>query len=262
MKMEDLKQRIVEYSIKHWFDNFTGISAIDVAENLGLSHDAILSTFDDLEREGKGSVRRDVTLYQVSVTMDGPTLGEAKPIVTSIFFPSAELLTESFYSSQLHRSNIPEYRARLCKGGSQTQLVYFSSEVLRKYLDHIEIFEIEDSVTGGYILGRDDANFPLFRFGKRRLRDGNVVITAILWDLAELPEKEQAYWYSYEIENPHFAIDDPDFCVFLGGTSELNSSMTTTHFKIHWRRSTRSTGSLRVMASSHQRRTGISFIRM
>lgn len=212
--MDNLKQKIVGYSIEHWRNSFTGVSGIDVAEHLGLSHEVVLRAFDELEQEGKGSIRKDVTLYQVSVSADGPMLGEAKPIVTSIFFPAAELLTESFYSSLLHRSNIPEYKARLHKGGSQIQLVYFSSEVLRKYLAHIEIFEVEDSVTGGYILRRDGADFPLFRFGKRKLTDGQVVVTAILWDLAELPEKEQAYWHSYEVENPHFTTEDPDFVIF------------------------------------------------
>lgn len=212
--MNNLKQKIVGYSIEHWRNSFTGVSGIDVAEHLGLSHEVVLRAFDELEQEGKGSIRRDVTLYQVSVSVDGPMLGEAKPIVTSIFFPAAELLTESFYSSLLHRSNIPEYKARLYKGGSQIQLVYFSSEVLRKYLDHIEIFEVEDSVTGGYILRQDGADFPLFRFGKRKLTNGQVVVTAILWDLAELPEKEQAYWHSYEVENLHFTTEDPDFVIF------------------------------------------------
>lgn len=212
--MDDLKQKIVGYSIEHWHNNFTGVSGIDVAGHLGLPHEVVLRAFDELEQEGKGTIRRNVTLYQVSVSVDGPMLGETKPVVTSIFFPSAELLTESFYSSPLHQSNIPEYKARLHKGGSQTQLVYFSSEVLRKYLDHIEIFEVEDFVTGGYILRRDGADFPLFRFGKRKLAGGQVVVAAILWDLAELPEKEQAYWYSYEVENPHFTREDPDFVVF------------------------------------------------
>lgn len=216
--MGDLKQRVMDYSIKHWREHFTGISGLDVAEHLNVSHEIVLRAFDELEREGKGFTRRDVTLYQLSMSFDRPKLGEARPAVTSVFFPAPEVLTESFHSSTLCRSNIPEYKARLHKGGSQVQLVYFSSEVLTRYLEHIEIFEVENSVTGGYICSRqedqDSTDFPLLRFGKRHLSDDTVVVTAILWDLSELPEKEQAYWRSYELEDPRFATQDPDFTIF------------------------------------------------
>jgi hypothetical protein len=216
--MGDLKQRVMDYSIRHWHEHFTGISGLEVAERLNVSHERVLRAFDELEREGKGFTRRDVTLYQLSKSFDGPKLGEAKPVVTHIFFPAQEVLAESFYSSTLCRSNIPEYKARLHKGGSQVRLVYFSSEVLTRYLEHIEIFEVEDSVTGGYICSRqedqDSTDFPLLRFGKRHLSDGTLVVTAILWDLSELPEKEQAYWRSYELKYPCFATQDTDFTIF------------------------------------------------
>lgn len=166
-------------------------------------------------------------LYQISLPVDGPMPDEANPVRTSIFFPAPEVLADSFYPSALCKSNIPEYNARLHKGGSQVQLVYFSSEVLTRYLEHIEIFEVEDSETGGYIRPRRDdslqlsqkerddrADFPLLRFGKRHLSDDTEVIAVILWDLSELPEKEQAFWYAYEIEIPSFAADDPDFASF------------------------------------------------
>lgn len=216
--MGDLKQRVMDYSIKHWHEQFTGISGLDVAERLNVSHEIVLRAFDELEREGKGFTRRDVTLYHLSMSFDGPKLGEAKPVVTHIFFPAQEVLAESFYSSTLCRSNIPEYKARLHKGDSQVRRVYFSSEVLTRYLEHIEIFEVEDSVTGGYICSKqedqDSTNFPLLQFGKRYLSDGTVVVTAILWDLSELPEKEQAYWRSYELEDPCFATQDTDFTIY------------------------------------------------
>lgn len=216
--MGDLKQRVMDYSIKHWREHFTGISGLDVAARLNVSHEIVLRAFDQLEREGKGLIRRGVTLYQLSMSFDMPKLGGAKPVVTSIFSPASEVLAQSFYSSTLCRSNIPEYKARLHKGGSQIQLVYFSSEVLTRYLGHIETFEVKDSVTGGYIFSRqeeqDSTGFPLLRFGKCHLSDSTVVLTAILWDLSELPEKEQAYWRSYELEDPCFATEDPDFTIF------------------------------------------------
>lgn len=214
VKMNDLKQSIMDCSLEHWHRYFTGISGIAVAEHLDLPHELVLRAFDELEAEGKGTVRRGVTLYQLFISIDEPRFREEKPILTAIFFPAPEVLTENFYSSLLCRSNIPEYKARLYKGGSQVQLVYFSSDVLTKYLEHIEVYEVEDSVSGGHICRRDGSDFPLMRFGRRRLRDGTVVVTAILWDLAQLPEKEQAYWHAYEIESPCFTRDDPDFAIF------------------------------------------------
>jgi len=71
---------------------------------------------------------------------------------------SKDILTESFYSNELHRQNIPEYNARLYKGGSQTQLVYFDHDVLDRYLNHREIFDIVDTVASGDIHFTIDSN--------------------------------------------------------------------------------------------------------
>jgi hypothetical protein len=225
--MKTLGQKILDYSILHWQKNFTGISGIDIAQHFKIPHKKVLAILDEFEQQKKGSIRRDVKLYQLTISVNKPKFGSPKEINTSIFFPSKDILTESFYSNELPRQNIPEYKARLYKGGSQIQLLYFDHEVLDRYLKHREIYDVEDTVASGDIhlsheylsgLSEDELekiNFPLVRFGKRHLSNGTAVITVILHDLSELPEKEQAYWRAHEIEEPQFATNDKDFEIYF-----------------------------------------------
>lgn len=225
--MKTLEQKILDYSISHWQKDFTGISGIDISQHFKIPHKKVLAILDKLEQQKKGSIRRDVKLYQLTISVNKPKFGSPKEITTSIFFPSKDVLTESFYSNELHRQNIPEYKARLHKGGSQIQLLYFNHEVLDRYLKHREIYDIEDTVASGdihlsheYLSGLTEdelekIDFPLVRFGKRHLSNGTAVITVILHDLSELPEKEQAYWYSHEIPESQFATNDKDFEIFF-----------------------------------------------
>jgi hypothetical protein len=225
--MKSLEPKIIAYAISHWQKDFGGISAINVSEHFDISHEKVLKTFDILEKKQKGSVRRNVTLYQLSISIDNPQFGNPKEINTSFFYPSKDILTESFYSNEFHRKDIPEYKSRSYKGYSQIQLFYFDNEVLRRYLDHREIYEVDNTVAGGYIhlshdylsgLSQDELDkidFPLLRFGKRLLSNSVAVITVILHDLSELPGKEQAYWNSHEIEEPQFDVVDNDFEIFF-----------------------------------------------
>ena len=225
--MKTLEQKILDYSISHWQKDFTGISGIDIAQYFKIPHKKVLAILDELEQQKKGSVRRDVKFYQFIISVNKPKFGSPKEITTSIFFPSKDVLTESFYSNELQRQNIPEYKARLYKGDLQIQPLYFNHEVLDRYLKHREIYDIEDTVAGGdihlsyeYLSGLTEdelkkIDFPHVRFGKRRLSNGTAVITVILYDLSKLPEKEQAYWYSHEIPESQFSTNDKDFEIFI-----------------------------------------------
>jgi hypothetical protein len=146
-----------------------------------------------------------------------------REITTSIFFPSPEVLEEFFYSNNLARQNLPEYKVRLYKGGVQYGLCYFSVEVLRKYLDHPELFYVEDTMSGGNITSNPDymskfsydelekIDLISIDFGKRKLANGSVAVTALLIDLSRLHETEQKYWNSFEISEPVFAYVDSDY---------------------------------------------------
>lgn len=227
--MNPIEQLILANILDSWHEKFGGVSALSVAQSTGISHEQVLEVFEQLEEQRKGYLRRDVTLYPISISLENPTFKvDSVGVNTTIFFPSKELLDEDFFARELHIHNIPEYKMRLHKGASRIQPVYFKSEVLRKYLDHPEFFDVENTVVGGHINHRSsyisalnsdeleklDAIF--IRFGKRKLLGGTVTITTIMYDLADLPEPEQRYWHANEIDYPKFNQDDPDFEVYWG----------------------------------------------
>lgn len=228
-----LKEEILSFAIQHWSRHFGGVSALSVSEQVGCSHQEALDAIGELESEGLGRLREDVTLYPVSIRLDGPAdFVEHGPVVTSIFFPDSSVLTDHFYSSSLAREGPPEFLARLHKGASQIDLAYFSVEVLRKYLDPPEVYDVDDSVAGGILtLDADFENqlseaeldarwFDKVRFGKRRLQNGKTAVSALLHDLAELPQFEQSHWHAHELDEPDFAAEDVDFARFVARNYE------------------------------------------
>ena len=149
-----MKRKILECAVDHWHKNFTGVSALSIAEQLDLEHSDVLTAFSELEDEGCARIREDVTLYSVSLDLSSDESistedFDSEPKNTAIIFPSREVLEENFYSSGLTREDLPEYTTRLYKGGSQIEIVYFEVEVLKKYLQHPEKYDIDDSVSGG-----------------------------------------------------------------------------------------------------------------
>lgn len=220
---------ILEYIILYWYRNFEGINGIEIAQKFNIPHSESLNILDELEKLGKGKVKRDVELYTMIYNIKNTNNKiDFEKKVTSIFFPSSEILTNYFHDHEYSKKNIPIYTARLYKGGSQLQTCYFNNEVLQRYIAHPEYFDIENMTSGGhiqlnpqYIKGLskeelDKIEFPLIRFGKRKLSTGSVSIAVILIDLSKLSEKEQHYWYSHELENPEFSKNDKDYNNFLG----------------------------------------------
>lgn len=223
------KKRVEEHAISYWHENFAGVSALSAAEALGVSHEAVLDAFDELEAENRGSQRKPISLCAGAFTFtlgDPNATDDYEEVESAIFFPAQPVLEKSFYESELSRRNLPAYKVRLHRGYSQIQLLYFKAAVLGRYIDHPELFIVDDSVAGGNIRTRDglasnvkietDAdNFGMIDFGKRILIEGKHAVTAILHDLSELPETHQRHWHSYEIDHPRFRADDPDFENFV-----------------------------------------------
>lgn len=220
---------ILDFTILHWYEHFTGTDGISVAAHFNIPHSEVLKIMDELEKQQKGKVKRDVELYPLKFNINNNTI-EFEKTITSIFFPSQEVLTDYFYTKEYSKQNIPIYTARLYKGGSQLQPCYFNHEVLQRYIAHPEYFDIENTTSGGHVqlntqylkgLSKEELDrieFPLIRFGKRKLSNGSVSIVVILIDLSKLSEKEQHYWHSHELENPEFSKNDKDFNIFLGRT--------------------------------------------
>lgn len=224
MSGDEMKEKILSIAVQHWKEEFAGISALDIAEKLCISHQEALRYIYILRDEGKGTLNENVKLYQISFIVDKKDYSVIEEkrgeVVTAVFFPSKEILKRQF---KIENKDYGAFLNRLHQGDSQLVHYYFGLEVLNKYLSHPEQYDIRDDVIGGHILTKDeyysslpedtrDANsFAQIRYGKRKLVDGSVVIAVILRDLSRLPLKEQKYWEAYEIDNPNFSTSDSDF---------------------------------------------------
>lgn len=217
-------QAALASAVSGWFKNFAGTSALDVARDLSLDHSLVMQLFEELAKAGCGTINADVTLHQVSFDPKNIAAGlKHEPVVTHIFFPSKQALRDSFYSSGLPQQRLPEYTTRLYLGAHQIGLVYFAEEVLARYLDHPELYEINDSLAGGDVSalsGTTEDRYLYVRYGKCRLKSGSIAVTAIFKDLSDMGPSEQRYWHSFELESPDIDKSDPHFQNFLARTYE------------------------------------------
>lgn len=224
MDEKESLDRVLELSIAQWNRTFGGSSALDICDKIDLSNDAVMLLMEKLCEEGKGSLNRNVELYVINIVPESPKLEiPSKPTVTHVFFPDKQLLTEHFYSSHLVREKYPEFKNRLHQGAHQIALVLFSDEVLTRYFDHPELYEIDDSLAGGHILAKSEApenRYLYVRYGKRKLLNGRTAVTAIYKDLYAMSAEEQRHWHANEINGSEVAKNDPNFELFLARTYE------------------------------------------
>ena len=169
-------------------------------------------------------MNRDAEFVQLSFNTEKPKDGFTQtPIKTHVFFPSKQVLSDAFFSSDLPRQKLPEYVVRLHLGAHQYGLVYFDEEVLSRYLDHPEAYEVEDSLSGGSITtcsGASEDRHLYVRYGKCRLQSGHIAVSAIFKDLSYMGIPEQRYWHAHEIAEPALDISDRNFQTFLNRTYE------------------------------------------
>lgn len=222
MDESDALRQIVTHSVEHWNKSFGGVSGLDISSKLGIPNNEVMSYMEMLADKGKGTLNRDVKLYGIRIDTENPKFEiPSEPTTTHVFFPAKEILSEHFYRSDLVRERHPEYKARLHLGAHQLELVFFSDEVLTRYFDHPEFYEIDDSLSGGTIWTKGDApeNRSLYvRYGKRKQDDGRLAVTAIYKDLYAMSAEEQRYWHAYEIEELSATKNDPNFLKFLART--------------------------------------------
>jgi len=211
-------------TVSGWFKNFAGTSALDVARDLSIDHTETMKIFEQLADASYGSLNRSVQLYQVSFDPnDIAAEFKYEPVTTHIFFPSKETLRKAFFASELPQQGLPEYTTRLHLGAHQIGLVFFSEEVLSRYLEHPEHYEINDSLAGGDVSSlsvASDDRYLYVRYGKCQLTSGQIAVTAIYKDLSDMTPSEQRYWHSHEIDSPDLDRTDPHFHNFLRRTYE------------------------------------------
>lgn len=224
MPLSATAKDVLASTVSSWFQSFGGTSALDVARALSLDHDLVMRTFEALVATNHGSMNQNVVLCQVSFDPEDIAAGfNYEPVVTHIFFPSKQALREAFYSSDLAQRGLPEYATRLHLGASQIGLAYFDEELLARYLDHPELYEINDSLAGGNISSLSSTpedRYLYVRYGKCRLKSRNIAVTAICKDLSDMGKSEQRYWHAHELVAPALDKSDSHFQNFLARTYE------------------------------------------
>ncbi len=216
------EDEILKKCAEIWFNRFGGISAIELDKYFKISNNEAMKLFEKFVSEGKGKINSNVTLYSVSIKVGSKRKSpQGKKIKTHIFFPSKSVLEQFFYSSDLVKQNIPEYAKRLYLGANQIELIFFKEEVLRRYYNHPEKYEVNDSLAGGSIASIGDSidtNYLYIRFGKKLINNGNTAISVIVKDLESMSHDEQKYWSSFELNDFILDPNDTNFKLFLSRT--------------------------------------------
>ena len=100
-------KNVVAYAIDEWKKTFAGTSGLAIAAAMSMPHDEVLLILESLADEGKGTLNRNVELYEFTLNFTSQSNLEKRS--THIFLPSKEVLREAFYQSDLPKQNLPEY---------------------------------------------------------------------------------------------------------------------------------------------------------
>lgn len=202
MDFDSIKKKIVKISIENWNKSFGGTASSEIASKIEIDNSIVMGVMEDLVANNYGTINVNVELSQISMGIETSEL-EFNPITVHIYFPSKQMLEEYFYSSDLVRASIPEYKKRLYLGAHQLAQVFFDEAVLARYFDYPEYYDLDDSRSGGhiYICSEEtpEERYIHVRHGRKTLENGKSVIVAIYKDLANMSEFEQRYWHSHEL---------------------------------------------------------------
>lgn len=202
MDLKEVKKNIEKISIDNWNKSFGGTSSSEIAQKIGVDNLIVMNEIESLVGSGRGSMNANVELYEVSI--DKPSF-DFTPITVHIYFPSSAILEDFFYSTDLVRKNIPEYKKRLHIGAHQLGQVFFDESVLSRYFGYPEYYEVDDSRSGGHIyIASDetpDERYIHVRHGRKTLADNKSVVVAIYKDLANMSDFEQRHWHSHELNS-------------------------------------------------------------
>lgn len=217
----DLKNEALFLAIQKWNLHFSGTTSLDVADKLDISHEEAMKICMELEAEDKIKVTQDQSIYVIKVDTTLNQIMDEAPTACHFIFPTQSVLTTFFYNSELARMDIPIYRARQHQGASSYDGVFFDEEVLGRYLSRPELYEVENSLSGGKITALTTCNgFVYVRFGKRMMTNGRRAVVALFTDLISMEEDGQRHWYGFEVRNPTFENVDGEYEKFLDHTFE------------------------------------------
>ena len=225
MDFDIIKKKIAIISIENWHKSFGGTASSEIASKIEIDNSIVMGAMEDLVANNYGTINANVELSQISI--DKKTMKfDFTPITVHIYFPSKQMLEEYFYSSDLVRKSIPEYKKRLYLGAHQLAQVLFDESVLARYFDYPEYYDLNDSRSGGhiYICSEEtpEERYIHVRHGRKTLANGKSVIVAIYKDLVNMSEFEQRYWHSHElkVEELNFLSNDEAYERFFNRNYE------------------------------------------
>lgn len=95
-------------------------------------------------------------------------------------------------------------------------LAYFDRDVLARYKDKPDVYEIHEENYGGFIYNNGDDDWYQIRYAFRKMEDGNIAVAGWIPDLGKLAETESKIWAGFHLEEPHFIPQDELFEDWLG----------------------------------------------
>lgn len=234
-ELEQVHQAIIET----YYRSFGGVSALDIARAVKMSHEEVIRCFEQLAKIDMGTLKRDVVMGLITLNLEkveGELEKSFTEVKTHIYFPKAAVLKKEYYKSSIPETEPPEFTERLYKGALQYGFSYFKEEVLARYHRHPELYQIEDSVSGGRVMSKeqDDGNayteeglrakysldsprdpqYLFVRYGKATSVSGGNIVIAVNKDLSSMSPLEQHYWAAHETPEK-FQMHDPNFNKFF-----------------------------------------------
>jgi DNA-binding Lrp family transcriptional regulator len=192
--MDVQRQRILDYLIGYWQEQFNLIPAVTVAESLEMSETEVLKLLGDMAQEGS------VRIYQPQVGPADPgVLDRSLPetLRSTYVLPSEAILKAHFNEA---KQDFGPYKNLLYQGVSQDELFRFRPSILDIYRKNPNIEVNRDLiVTKRGSLLKEGVHPVYVRFRWATGISGDRYIVVNLWDLAELSQDAQALWADHEI---------------------------------------------------------------
>lgn len=187
-------QRILDYLIGYWQEQFNLIPAVTVAESLEMSETEVLKLLGDMAQEGC------VRIYQPRIGLADPgVLDRSVPetLRSTYVLPSEAILKAHFDEA---KQDFGPYKNLLYQGVNQDELFRFRPAILDIYRNNPNVeVNPELIVTKRGSLLKEGVHPVYVRFRWATGISGDRYIVVNLWDLAELSKDGQALWADHEI---------------------------------------------------------------
>jgi hypothetical protein len=216
------EKKVLAYSINKWNETFEGINSLQVSHDLNIPHPTVRRIFKRFRDQNKGTLNDGVMLYSFKYGGDKKELDDGGRYVATIFYPSKELLNNYYIKSRYAKGDLPAFLRQLHQGHHKSEMLYFTESVLERYMRHPERYNVTDIAWGGFLSSNinyinqlpeaeaESACCRVTRFGKVTSLEGKHFVTAMLEDLAAMPDMEQRYWRENQVHED-LSIFDPDF---------------------------------------------------